>query len=73
MIKIFLPQQVGGKNLDIEATTISDVLTCVDKRLDSRFVNIFVNGNDIRFLDGKETLLKDGDEVSFIPAIAGGL
>jgi molybdopterin synthase sulfur carrier subunit len=37
-----------------------------------RFVNVYVNEEDIRFLNGKETLLKDGDEVSIVPAIAGG-
>ncbi len=37
-----------------------------------RFVNIYVNEEDIRFLNGKETFLKDGDEVSIVPAIAGG-
>jgi molybdopterin synthase sulfur carrier subunit len=37
-----------------------------------RFVNIYLNDEDIRFLDGKTTAVKDGDEVSIIPAIAGG-
>ena len=37
-----------------------------------RFVNVYVNEDDIRFLDDKDTVLKDGDEVSIIPAIAGG-
>lgn len=37
-----------------------------------RFVNIYVNEQDIRFLKGKETPLKEGDEVSIVPAIAGG-
>ncbi len=37
-----------------------------------RFVNIYVNEEDVRFLKGKETALKDGDEVSIVPAIAGG-
>jgi molybdopterin synthase sulfur carrier subunit len=37
-----------------------------------RFVNIYVNEEDIRFLKGKDTSLKDGDEVSIVPAIAGG-
>jgi molybdopterin synthase sulfur carrier subunit len=37
-----------------------------------RFVNIFVNGDDIRFLNNLETTVKDGDEVSIVPAIAGG-
>jgi molybdopterin synthase sulfur carrier subunit len=38
-----------------------------------RFVNIYVNEEDIRFLKGEATPLKDGDEVSIVPAIAGGL
>jgi sulfur-carrier protein len=37
-----------------------------------RFVNFYVNSEDIRFLDGANTPLQDGDEVSIIPAIAGG-
>ena len=37
-----------------------------------RFINIYVNEEDIRFLKGEATPLKDGDEVSIIPAIAGG-
>lgn len=37
-----------------------------------RFVNIYVNEEDIRFLQNNDTPLKDGDEVSIIPAIAGG-
>jgi molybdopterin synthase sulfur carrier subunit len=37
-----------------------------------RFVNLFVNGEDIRFQQGKQTALSDGDEVSIVPAIAGG-
>jgi len=37
-----------------------------------RFVNIFVNDEDIRFLQGLDTEIKEGDEVSIVPAIAGG-
>lgn len=37
-----------------------------------RFVNVYVNEEDIRFLKNQETPLKEGDEVSIIPAIAGG-
>jgi molybdopterin synthase sulfur carrier subunit len=37
-----------------------------------RFVNIFINDEDIRFLDEKATAVKDGDEISIVPAIAGG-
>ncbi len=38
-----------------------------------RFVNIYINDEDIRFLQGDKTQLKEGDEVSIIPAIAGGV
>jgi MoaD family protein len=37
-----------------------------------RFINVFVNDEDIRYLDHLDTALKDGDEVSIIPAVAGG-
>ena len=37
-----------------------------------RFINLYVNNEDIRFLNGKETSLKEEDVVSIIPAIAGG-
>lgn len=37
-----------------------------------RFVNVYVNGEDVRFLSGLTTALKDGDEVSIVPAVAGG-
>jgi molybdopterin synthase sulfur carrier subunit len=37
-----------------------------------RFVNVYVNEEDIRFLQNQQTALKDGDEISIIPAIAGG-
>lgn len=45
---------------------------CDDQGNLRRFVNFYVNSEDIRFLDGQNTALQDGDEVSIIPAIAGG-
>ena len=45
---------------------------CDEKGRLRRFVNVFVNEEDIRFLQGEQTAIKDGDEVSIIPAIAGG-
>jgi len=45
---------------------------CDDQGNLRRFVNFYVNSEDIRFLDGANTSLSDGDEVSIIPAIAGG-
>ncbi len=37
-----------------------------------RFVNLYVNGEDVRFSHGLETMLKSGDELSIVPAVAGG-
>ena len=37
-----------------------------------RFVNIFINGEDVRFLDGLDSPVRDADEVSIVPAVAGG-
>lgn len=37
-----------------------------------RFVNVYINGEDVRFLAGIQTPLKQGDEVSIVPAVAGG-
>ena len=44
----------------------------VDEKGVRRFVNLYLGDEDIRFLDGLETKLKDGDEISIVPAIAGG-
>jgi sulfur-carrier protein len=38
-----------------------------------RFVNVYVNGDDVRFAGGKQAQVRDGDEVSIVPAIAGGM
>jgi molybdopterin synthase sulfur carrier subunit len=59
------------ENLNSAHPGLKDRL-CDDKGELRRFVNIYVNEEDIRFLNGKDTSLKDGDEVSIVPAIAGG-
>jgi len=46
---------------------------CDDAGEIRRFVNVYVNDEDVRFLQGRATAVKDGDEVSIVPAIAGGL
>ena len=46
---------------------------CEENGTPRRFINIYLNEEDIRFLDGDKTKIKDGDEVSIIPAIAGGV
>ncbi len=45
---------------------------CDDQGNVRRFVNVYLNDEDIRFLDEKATTVKDGDEISIVPAIAGG-
>ncbi|GAB4376777.1 MAG: MoaD/ThiS family protein [Elainellaceae cyanobacterium] len=45
---------------------------CDDQGELRRFVNFYVNSEDIRFLEGKNTQLKEGDELSIVPAVAGG-
>ncbi|NET35462.1 MAG: MoaD/ThiS family protein [Cyanothece sp. SIO1E1] len=45
---------------------------CDDKGDLRRFINFYVNNEDIRFLDGPKTSLQAGDEVSIVPAVAGG-
>ncbi len=76
----------GGKAVvEAKGRSISELIENLDKKYPGmkerlcekngeikRFVNVFVNEEDIRFLKGKDTELNEGDEVSFIPAIAGG-
>lgn len=71
--------------ISAEGATIADILNnlesqyagikeriCEENGTPRRFINIYLNEEDIRFLDGEKTKIKDGDEVSIIPAIAGG-
>ena len=76
----------GSPEVQARAGTVADLVADLERQfpglrerlLDEqgelrRFVNIYVNEEDIRFLDGKTTALKDGDTVSIVPAIAGGV
>lgn len=45
---------------------------CDDQGQLRGFVNVYVNGEDVRFLDGLDTATSEGDEISVIPAVAGG-
>ena len=71
--------------VEVKAGNVNDLLNALDKSFPGfkarvcdesgkvrRFVNVYVNEEDIRFLNREQTRLKDGDEVSIIPAIAGG-
>jgi molybdopterin synthase sulfur carrier subunit len=74
----------GKEEVEGEPGTIMDLINSLDQKYaglgerisDSgkirRFVNVYVNEEDIRFLKGEQTEVKDGDEVSIVPAIAGG-
>lgn len=80
-------QALTGNAGEVEGTgaTVKDVLASLeakhkgfkdrlydDKGQLRRFINFYVNDEDIRFLDGENTAIKDGDELSIVPAIAGG-
>lgn len=71
--------------VEINGSTVQDILNGLDKSYPGlkericdesgqirRFVNVFVNGEDIRFKDGAKTAVQEGAEVSIVPAIAGG-
>jgi molybdopterin synthase sulfur carrier subunit len=75
----------GKSEVSLEGSSVRDVLTSLDEAhpgfadrlLDDdgnlrRFVNVFVADDDIRFLQGLDTPVPDGSEVSIIPAVAGG-
>lgn len=79
------PQVDDNESLIVSGDTVKDVLGTVTgqypdlgKRLFksenevNRFVNLFLNDEDVRFLENLDTALKDGDELSIVPAIAGG-
>ena len=75
----------GVDSIEAQSDTLAGVLDTLNKKFPGiqerlfndegklhRFVNIYVNGEDVRFLSGLETALKEGDEVSIVPAVAGG-
>ena len=70
--------QVDAKSISEAITKLQSQFPGIQERLVDdkgevrRFVNVYVNEEDIRFLQNQNTPLKDGDEISIIPAIAGG-
>lgn len=70
--------ECGGSNVDelIDALETNcpgiKARICDETGKPRRFLNLYVNSEDIRFLDGTDTTLSDGDEVSIVPAVAGG-
>lgn len=72
-------------SVSVDANSVDALLQALDTRFPGildrlcdeqgklrRFLNIYVNSEDIRFLDNQTTALADGDEVSIVPAVAGG-
>jgi MoaD family protein len=74
----------GDGVANVEGSTVGEVLDSLYDRYGElrsriaedgglrRFVNVYVGGEDIRFLDGLDTAVEDGDEVTILPAVAGG-
>jgi molybdopterin synthase sulfur carrier subunit len=58
-------------NLELSFRGIRERL-CDEQGAIRKFINLYLNDQDIRFMDGEKTSLKDGDELAIIPAIAGG-
>ena len=75
----------GAAELQVTADTVDGLIADLERQFPGlrdrlvedngelrRFVNVYVNQEDVRFLQGTKTLLKSGDEVAIVPAIAGG-
>jgi len=74
----------GADEVAIEGATVGELIDNLEKKHPGikervcdekgvrRFVNVYANEEDIRFLDNLQTKLKEGDSVSIVPAIAGG-
>ncbi|MBI4847977.1 MAG: MoaD/ThiS family protein [Nitrospirae bacterium] len=86
-VKIPVPLQrltQGKAEVEGEPGTIISLITNLDQKYPGlgerisdggklrRFVNVYVNEEDVRFLKNEATEVKDGDEISIVPAIAGG-
>ena len=80
-----LREATGGESTaEVDGETVGEVLDALYERYGDlrgriaddgglrRFVNVYVGGEDIRFLSGLETEVSDGDEVTILPAVAGG-
>ena len=75
----------GQDKVSVEGQNLNDVISSLDAQFPGirdrlcdeqgelrNFVNLYVNGEDVRFLDGLNTTTNPGDEISVVPAVAGG-
>ncbi len=79
------PAAGGASEAQLDGSTVGEVLDSLCERFDGlgericdeggslrRFVNVYLSGEDIRFLDGLDTEVQDGAELTILPAVAGG-
>ena len=81
---ILRPYTKDQKTVEAEGSTLSAVISDLDEKYTGlgerllengalrRYINVYVNDEDVRFLGGLETLIKDGDSITVLPAVAGG-
>ncbi len=81
---ILRPVTKGEKTVTADGTTVAELIADLDSRYSGlgdrlvkngalhRFVNIYVNDEDVRFTGGLDTAVADGDQLTILPAVAGG-
>lgn len=81
---ILRPYTKDQKTVEAEGSTLSAVISDLDEKYTGlgerllengalrRYINVYVNDEDVRFLGGLETPIKDGDSITVLPAVAGG-
>ena len=64
----------GAKQVEASGSTLDELFADLEQRHGGlrRFVNVYLNDEDVRFLSGLDTPVKDGDTVTVLPAVAGG-
>ena len=71
---ILRPYTKDQKTVEAAGATLSAVITDLDANYSGlrRFINVYVNDEDVRFLGGLDAQIKDGDSITILPAVAGG-
>ena len=81
---ILRPFTNGEKIVSADATNLAELISALDKSYTGlgerllengelrRFINIYINDEDVRFIGGLDLALKDGDSITILPAVAGG-
>lgn len=81
---ILRPFTKDQKSVSVEGSTLQEVVADLEKNhpgisarlLENgalrRFINVYINDEDVRFIDGLNSVTKDGDSITILPAVAGG-